>query len=85
MLFFTQFSLKLNAISIKGWEYQYTKSTKSIMHLLCTHCVLTMHTNMLIFLCFPGNFLTCTICEAVMTALDEQIVDPANEQVWWKD
>ena len=27
------------------------------------------------------NFLTCTICEAVMTALDEALVDPASEQV----
>ena len=32
---------------------------------------------------FPsqGNFVTCTICETVMTALDESIVDPNNEQV----
>ena len=29
----------------------------------------------------PGNFLTCTICEAVMTAIDQSIVDPTNEQV----
>ena len=28
-----------------------------------------------------GNFVTCTICETVMTALDESIVDPNNEQV----
>merc|ERR1712215_574208 len=27
-----------------------------------------------------GNFVTCTICEAVMTAVDEALVDPANEQ-----
>merc|ERR1712203_910965 len=26
------------------------------------------------------NFLTCTICEGVMTALDEALVDPASEQ-----
>lgn len=32
----------------------------------------------------PGNFLTCTICEAVMTAIDQSIVDPTNEQVaYW--
>ena len=29
----------------------------------------------------PGNFVTCTICEAVMTAIDQSIVDPTNEQV----
>ena len=28
-----------------------------------------------------GNFLTCTICEGVMKALDEALVDPASEQV----
>merc|ERR1719228_1502017 len=26
------------------------------------------------------NFVTCTICEAVMKAVDESLVDPANEQ-----
>merc|ERR1712179_155662 len=26
------------------------------------------------------NFLTCTICEGVVTALDEALVDPASEQ-----
>ena len=29
----------------------------------------------------PANFVTCTICEAVMTAIDQSIVDPTNEQV----
>merc|ERR1739845_50916 len=28
----------------------------------------------------PGNFVTCTICETIMTALDENITDPSNEQ-----
>merc|ERR1711936_528185 len=27
-----------------------------------------------------GNFLTCTVCEAVMTAVDDMILDPTNEQ-----
>merc|ERR1712037_323660 len=26
------------------------------------------------------NFLTCTLCEGVMKALDEALVDPASEQ-----
>ena len=33
---------------------------------------------------YSGNFVTCTLCEAIMTALDENIVDPNNEQVEWK-
>ena len=31
--------------------------------------------------CIPDNFVTCTLCEAVMKALDESIVDTSNEQV----
>ena len=29
--------------------------------------------------------MTCTVCEAVMKAVDESIVDPTNEQVISKD
>jgi len=27
-----------------------------------------------------GNVLSCTICEIILTAIDESIVDPTNEQ-----